>query len=184
MATKSKAIVKQPEQELEQYEVSDVVKLIPKINGVFKKMAAILSQETVEIPVLASTMRVIREMKSTLTKGSGLETTAREKIITLVKAQGRKVTDKGSMLLEVDGWKLPIRVHKSGLDGKKVEAQLRQIDEALVEKFMVRTISYSMPAGTDPRSAKLAAFLDDKGLTEQCTVDESWAVETPEPVVD
>lgn len=67
----------------------------------------------------------------------------KERLLTLAVSQGRVATEKGTRRLQVGGWELEARVHRSGLDPKRVEGLLRA-KGLPVEQYMDPTISYKV----------------------------------------
>lgn len=101
---------------------------------------------------------------------------ARDQVLSRLKQDGEP-TEEGGFTLEHNGWRLrATRTHK-GLDPKKVEARLRELqtDPAL---YMTPTVSYKLNPN---REDALRKFLGEERIAE-CGYDERYQVASPEQV--
>lgn len=75
-----------------------------------------------------------------------LAKSARDSVLNLIKTEGERVTDTGTLRLETDGWRLEAQPQRTGYDSKKVEAFLRgrQMDPA---NYMDTEIIYKVNPG-------------------------------------
>ena len=97
----------------------------------------------------------------------------RDRLLLLVQAQGRTITDKGSMTTETGGFKVTAIPTRTGIDPKKLEAMLRRKSIAL-EKVMDATLTYKT------NDAKLQDALGTQLLTlaevKSCEFDKAFRV--------
>lgn len=149
------------------------VKLASKImDAALKAMAKTLSLE-LSPPMLAD---VYDQLTNWSTYMEQLVGNAKGRIKSAVLDQGRVTTEKGSRTLSMGGWDLSIRPHKTGTDGKKLEALLRAkgLDPGVA---MRQTISYA-PDAEKISAAIVAGKLTDADVAA-CAYDLNWAVQSP-----
>lgn len=159
------------------FEPTEALAVLPTINSAFTRLAEILSLETLPPATLAATMKVLRDAKKGI--DGGLEPIAKKKIIALLKDLPPKVGTKGSREMVVEGWRIPMKPYRTGTDPKKLEALIRA--KGLEPgKFMSTKITYEL-SDDDVKKAALAKVVSGDEI-ESCKYEESWTVETPEPV--
>lgn len=108
-----------------------------------------------------------------------LKENTRQRLLDLLIKDGKKVTDKGSKELEVDGYVLRCKPTKTGISAQKLEALIRakNLD---VDKVMQPVVTYELD------EAKLAVAISKKLLTADeaatCVYDPSYALDKPKKV--
>ena len=143
-------------------------------------LATLLSKpDALKPSVLAETLVALRDIGKTLDDGKkgGLEPAAKKLLVELVKAQGHEVEGAQGLEATLDGWRLPIRPYRTGLDAKKVESLLRAKKKDPSE-WMTEVKSYIL---TDADKMSLSGVLNKAELMA-CEYEESWTVATTERI--
>lgn len=104
---------------------------------------------------------------------------ARALLIAHLQKEGKQTTEKGSLGLEVGGFKLEARPTRTGYDAQKVEALLRA-KELSLDTYMDKDIRYVLNE-TRLESAVVAGVLS-KDEVETCRYEVSYALQTPKKV--
>lgn len=152
-AGKTQGLAKSPKS---QSSLATTLPLIAVVmNDGFKALAKYLSTPLTK-PEMAE---VFDQLKVWEEDFEALAKNARDSILALIKADGQKVTDTGTLRLEVGGWKLEAQPQRTGYDAKKVEAFLRgrQMDPA---NYMDAEITYKVNPG------KLLVLIQSGKLSE------------------
>lgn len=125
---------------------------------------------------LATVFEEVQQLKKLV---EDYEKLGRARMLELVTTSGTKATEKGTLRCEKDGWVFEARPHKTGLDGKLVEALLRAKGRP-VSAYMEQTISYKLKEDTGEK------LLADKVLTpdelKTCEVKVTMVVQPPKKV--
>ncbi len=126
----------------------------------------------------AATHSVVAALASSL---EDIKKALRDRMLDAIRTLGKRVTDKGTLLLTVDGWELEARPTRTGVDAKRLEAALRSrgVDPG---KYMQATIGYKVD------NTKLQYAISDGVLTVEeigaCSYeqDQSYSVQPPRRV--
>lgn len=144
----------------------DLVRAVASANETtsiaFKQMAHLLSLDLTP-PALAGAFDTLKDWDDVV---SDLIKSARERLLTLLKSDGEKTTDAGTLRLNVDGWALEARPQSTNYDAKRLEALLRAKGLS-VDTYMTREVSYSVsPDGVARLLADGVATLDELNTTK------------------
>lgn len=106
-----------------------------------------------------------------------IEPVLKDRVVRLLKERGTQVTEGGSRAATIDGWKLFMKPHRTGLEAKKVEGLLRAKGVRDMELYMTPDISYKVSEAGILKAVEEGLLTRDE--LESCRYRESWAVEVP-----
>ena len=143
----------------------------------FEPAIAALAKYVSEAPLVESA-RIYDPVTEILSAVTDLKRVLRDRFLALLREEGTRTTDKGTLKLVRDGWEFEARPQRTGLDPKRVEAALRARG-ADPGAYMLKEISYSID------TEKLAAAIADNVLSKEeltsCKYeqDQQYAVQAP-----
>lgn len=109
-----------------------------KVNAALSTLVDVLAVATPEVAI-----NVHAQLKHWDSVITDIKKITSETLKDLVATKGTQKTEKGSKEYILGKWKLEIRPHRTGLDGKKVEALIREKDLS-VDELMDKVIVYKM----------------------------------------
>ena len=149
-----------------------------QLNGLFASIARVLSDVSkLPSPVVADLLLTLRTAEKDV---SELSSTAKRRVIEILLEHGETTTEKGSRRLEVDGWELKMRPHRTGVDPKKLAALLNEKGLSLKLYMDERVETVHVVSDTKVQKLLKKGLVDEEEL-KSCQYPENWVVETPHP---